>query len=123
MLQSSDKSLPRIIGLICLSIFFLIMFATSQLPSVLSSDRVASIVSFLTVIVFAIGLIVMAKSSCAVMMFALLLAVHAMVPVSRVASFVMSSSLVLTFLAVSMFEKADRVPMDDHFFENVSCFA
>ncbi|XP_065223947.1 adenylate cyclase type 2 isoform X2 [Planococcus citri] len=120
--QKWDNSLLRIIGLICLSIFFLVIIATSQLPSVLSSERVASIVSFLTVIVFTVALILMAKSSCAVMLFAVLLAIHAMFPISRIASFVLSSSLLSTFLAVSVYENYENTmpPTNESVFDKVT---
>lgn len=97
-----EDSLVTIIELICLSVFFLIMFTTIQLPSVLTSERVAAMVSFVAVAVFSVALFAIASSSCTVLLFALLLAVHAMLPISRISSFVMSSSLIILYLLLSV---------------------
>lgn len=99
LFQDLNTSLVLIIELISLSLFFLAVLAINQLPTVLSSERVASIVSVTTAVVFACSLFLISKSKCAALMFALLLAVHAMLPISRLTSFVVSGPLFVIYIA------------------------
>lgn len=102
--QTLASSFELIIELICLSLFFLAILAISQLPTVLGSERVASIVSVTTVIIFAGCLIRISSTKCPALMFALLLAVHAMLPISRLTSFIISGPLLTIYLIIFAFD-------------------
>jgi len=107
-LQNLQDRLGNIFRLIFLSFFLLVALAVSQLPSVLVSERIASLVSFLTVSVFAGVLFLIASSQSTPLLFAVLLAVHAMLPVSRIASFVMTGILLTLYVIIYvMAEKSD----------------
>lgn len=94
------------------------MLAISQLPTVLASERVATIVSLITVIVFAGGLFVIASSSCTAILFAVLLAVHAMLPISRITSFIVTGVLLMQYLI--LFRRDHRTEDDMKFFQQVN---
>lgn len=102
--QNLELSFAIIVKLICFSFLCLIMLVTSQLPTVLNSEHIATIVSLITVTIFASGLFLIASSNCPIPMFALLLAVHAMLPISRISSFIISGILLIFYFILFTLE-------------------
>ncbi len=100
--QNWESETGNILNLIFLALVFLIVLAVSQFPSVLGSERIAALVSFLTVFGFAGDFLFIAFSKNAAVMFVLLLAVHAMLPISRISSFIVSSILLALFITFSL---------------------
>lgn len=117
-LQNLDEYQGNIFRLIFLSFFLLVALAVSQLPSVLVSERIAALVSFLTVFVFAVVLFLIASSQSTPLLFALLLAVHAMLPISRIASFAMTGILLTSYVILCVMDA--KSTFDGQFYRQVS---